>query len=71
MRDGEEEVQFTGRVERETEMAVLFKGRSWSTAQWFPKSKTAVVLRSEAEGYAKGESTLCVPMWLAEKKGLV
>ncbi len=67
------ETNSTGTIIRQTDMSILFKGRTWQIdeAVWLPKSQIAVIQRTEAEGFKPGEVTVCLPEWLAEKKGMM
>jgi len=70
---GDEEVHFTGTILRQTDMAVLFKGRTWQEdeAVWLPISQISIIQRTETEGFKAGEVTVSIPEWLAEKKDML
>jgi hypothetical protein len=67
------DLDFTGIVLWEGDMAIKFRGRTWNENEsvFLPKSQIAIVHRSEREGYKDGEVTVTVPRWLAESKDMV
>ena len=68
-----DDIDFTGVIVRKTELGIWFRGRTWQPFEqvFLPSSQIAVVHRSEREGYRGGEVTVTVPLWLAEKMGMV
>jgi len=65
----EEDVDFKGRIIRETSMAILFRLNDWqpdgSDDTWLPKSQIAVI-----HGVG-GEVQITIPKWLAEDKEML
>jgi hypothetical protein len=61
-----EDLTFTGRIVRQTDMAILFRADDWqsdgSDDTWLPKSQIAVIHR-------KGDEVeIELPEWLADDK---
>ncbi|TSA08027.1 MAG: hypothetical protein D4R73_09225 [Deltaproteobacteria bacterium] len=61
-----EAIQFTGRVIRETDMAILFRADDWqpdgSDDTWLPKSQIAII-------HGEGDAVqIELPEWLADDK---
>ena len=68
-----DDIDFTGVIIRKTEMGIWFRGRTWESHEqvFLPSSQIAVVHRSVREGYKQGEVTITVPLWLAEREGMI
>lgn len=62
---GRAKILLHGRIDRETENAVLFAPRDGGPAAWLPRSQVEVLPR--ALGPLDGVN---VPLWLATEKGL-
>ena len=64
-----DDVDFTGRIIRETDMAILFRANDWqpdgSDDTWLPRSQVAVMHGVD------GEVQVTMPEWLAEKKEML
>lgn len=61
-----EDITFTGRIIKQTEMAILFRADDWqpdgSDDTWLPKSQIAVI-------HGAGDAVqIELPEWLADKK---
>jgi hypothetical protein len=60
-----EDISVAGRIVKETELAISFKGKETQPGQppvWLPKSQIAVV--QEFKGVS-----VTMPLWLAKNKG--
>lgn len=63
-----EAIQFTGRIIRETEDAILFRHEDWqsdgSDDTWLPKSQVGIICD------VGGQVRIDMPEWLAVKKDM-
>ena len=68
-----DDVDFTGVILWESDMAIRFRGRTWGENEsvFLPRSQVAIIHRTTMEGYRDGEVTVTVPLWLAEKEGMI
>ena len=68
--DSNEMIELEGIFLHETDGAILvdFDGDGDGEGNWFPKS----LAEYEDEGYERGDPiTVNIPLWLAEKEGLI